>query len=201
MSQEALFVLGKPIGREGIQKWLTFLSVAGRLKATARTGWRVRGLPDESVADHSFGTALITSFICDALRDGINCERAVQMALLHDIGEAYMGDWDLEATQALGRSKKLAVEESFVRNIFSLLPQKSARKYGSLWQEYSDGKTLESKIVHFSDKLEALIRARELSATLGSRSTFVQFKKNFAELTLDPLLERIRTGVLEVLDT
>ncbi len=61
------------------------------LKEQKRVGWEIRGIRDpESVSDHSWGTALLCLLYARAA--GVNAERAVAMALVHDIAEAVTGD-------------------------------------------------------------------------------------------------------------
>src|SRR4051794_15354555 len=64
----------------------------GRLKEIPRTGWLDRGIlaeETESVADHSYGVALLAWLLApDALDRG----RVVELALIHDLAEAVVGD-------------------------------------------------------------------------------------------------------------
>src|SRR5512142_253976 len=70
-----------------------------RLKRLYRQGWLKRGLPAElceSVAEHSFGTALLALLVASP-RDsgapgGLDRGKATLMALVHEIGESYAGD-------------------------------------------------------------------------------------------------------------
>jgi 5'-deoxynucleotidase YfbR-like HD superfamily hydrolase len=61
-----------------------------------RTGWLLRGVsPCESIADHSFGVALVALLLTDALREAgeqVDGERVLRMAILHDAPEARTGD-------------------------------------------------------------------------------------------------------------
>lgn len=70
---------------------LAFLEDVWRLKDQVRAGWQIRGVPDpESVADHSWGTALLVALFCDS--EGLDRTRALEIALLHDVAEARTGD-------------------------------------------------------------------------------------------------------------
>lgn len=75
----------------GLKARLDLASSAFRLKDEERQGWVLRGvLAPESVADHSWGTALLCRlFAGDA---GVDSGRAVAIALLHDLAEAVTGD-------------------------------------------------------------------------------------------------------------
>ena len=74
-----------------MKKAVHFLFEVGMLKKTPRTGYQFLGSGGESVADHSFRTAIIGFLLAD--RD----ERAdrnwvVLMCLFHDLPEARTGD-------------------------------------------------------------------------------------------------------------
>ncbi|MGH9918456.1 MAG: HD domain-containing protein, partial [Nitrososphaerales archaeon] len=66
---------------------LQFFLMSGRLKAEMRRGWVKKlgmGRP-ESVADHSYRTALITLIYSDS--QGLDTAKALRLALLHDLPE------------------------------------------------------------------------------------------------------------------
>ncbi|MGW3669151.1 HD domain-containing protein, partial [Streptomyces sp. NPDC005141] len=68
-----------------------FLYEAGTLKNTARTGWWMAGVKEpESVADHSWRTALIATII--AKLEGADPPRAAFLAVWHDSQETRTGD-------------------------------------------------------------------------------------------------------------
>jgi putative hydrolase of HD superfamily len=67
------------------------LLTAYRLKDEDRTGWDLRNVDDpESVAGHSWGVALLTLAYADDA--GVDADRALRLAVLHDAGEAELGD-------------------------------------------------------------------------------------------------------------
>ncbi|MBL8966171.1 MAG: HD domain-containing protein, partial [Spirochaetaceae bacterium] len=61
------------------------------LKRLFRQGWLKRGLPEaacESVADHSFGTAILALLLAGRPpHEGVDREKAVRMALVHELCE------------------------------------------------------------------------------------------------------------------
>ena len=64
---------------------------ASTLKDLERAGWVLRGVKlPESVADHTFGTALLCLLYADEA--GVDLERSVTIALVHDLAEALTGD-------------------------------------------------------------------------------------------------------------
>ncbi len=143
---------------------LEFFLEAGNLKRLPRAGWLLRGVPSpESIADHSFRTALITMLLADELKARgveIDVERAVRIALIHDLTEARVTDIPLTAQYYLdkGKAEKKAAMELFIRT-------PNPREYFRLWREYEDGLSLEGRLVKFADKLEMLVQALEYEKT------------------------------------
>ncbi|NJD98203.1 HD family hydrolase [Thermococcus sp. LS1] len=134
---------------------------AGNLKKLPRTGWLLRGVSNpESIADHSYRVALITLFLADSLREKgieIDVERALKIAILHDLAEARITDIPLTAQYYLDKEKaeKKAAMEMFIK------AGPLAKEYFRFWREYEEGLSLEGRLVKFADKLEMLIQALE----------------------------------------
>lgn len=66
-----------------------FFHQAGLLKKIKRSGWKFIGIEGESVADHSYRTALIAYFLSNM--EGLNeseREDAILLSLLHDLPES-----------------------------------------------------------------------------------------------------------------
>lgn len=60
------------------------------LKQLFRQGWLERGIPRErceSVAEHSFGVALLTLFLAETYYPHLDLSKLLRMALIHDFGE------------------------------------------------------------------------------------------------------------------
>jgi putative hydrolase of HD superfamily len=145
-----------------LKKILEFSKVAGRLKRVDRTGWGLRvGIEDaESVADHTFRTALIAMVIADSRK--LDTEKVIRMALIHDLGEAIIGDWDALKTKNEGRvEEKQKKEDEALRRILSALPKELEGKYESIWEELAAGETQESKLIKQVDRLELLLQSVE----------------------------------------
>ncbi|MBN2334136.1 HD domain-containing protein [Candidatus Bathyarchaeota archaeon] len=133
-----------------------FLRLAGRLKDTPRTGWVDAGVPNpESVADHIYRTMLLSMVLSD--QDGLDTEKTLRMALIHDLAEAVTGDQTPE-TKTRDHAAK---EDDAMRSMFTLLPEKLERAYMELWCEYQRGDSPESRLVHAADKIEMVLQARE----------------------------------------
>lgn len=98
--------------------------------------------------------------MCMVLADlkGLNSDKAVKMALLHDLAESIMGDYMPEDIEC---KKKHEEEEKVIKSILSLLPVRLCSQYGKLWREYRDRTSKEAILVHEVDKLEMALQASD----------------------------------------
>jgi putative hydrolase of HD superfamily len=138
---------------------LDFLKEAGRLKKLPRTGWTQSGVEDpESVADHTFRTTLISLIISDL--QGLNSDKAVRMALLHDLAEIEVGDLTPNQKEGMEGDHILA-EDRAMEDLLSILPDDIVEIYTETWKEYRRGDSPEARLVAGADRLEMLIQAQE----------------------------------------
>ncbi|MBU6998489.1 MAG: HD domain-containing protein [Theionarchaea archaeon] len=130
---------------------LQFMMIAEKLKDVFRTGWKLSGVDrPESVADHTFGVALLSMLMGDQLH--LDTEKMIRMALIHDITESKLGDIHYESQTYLGKTALQRAEEQAVNDI---LPG----DYLELWKEFAARSTPEAKIVAACDKLELYMQA------------------------------------------
>ncbi|WP_324735994.1 HD family hydrolase [Thermococcus sp. SY098] len=165
---------------------------AGKLKRLPRMGWLLRGVPNpESVADHSFRVAFITLFLAEDLRGrgiDVNVEKALKIALLHDLGESKITDLPLDAQRYVDKRK---AEKKAVMELLLEVGDKSL-EYFKLFEEYEEESSLEGRLVKFADKLEMTLQAYEYEiAGFGNLDEFwsaleylkkSEFHKYFQEL-------------------
>jgi putative hydrolase of HD superfamily len=133
------------------------------LKRMPRTGWATRGVPHvESVAEHSFGVAFVTLALADILRSGddsnggLDLEKVLIMALLHDLAEVRLSDLPASATRLIPGPVKSEAEASAVADLLASLP--GAGRLSTLWQEFEDCSSPEGQLVRDADKLEMMIQ-------------------------------------------
>lgn len=193
-----------------------FLHRAGRLKFAARTGWLDRGIPPEaaeSVADHTFRTALLAWLAAD---DGLDRDRVLKLALIHDLAEAVTGDLppynpalllaetDDDARRAfLDRrhvrdearaAAKRAAEAAAMAELLTGLPTALASELGALWQDLEDGTSPEARFVKQADKLETYLQSREYLADDPARP-MASFAAEVAEVIDAPNLIALRDAI------
>ena len=132
---------------------MEFLLTAGKLKKTKRTGWVLSKVPHaESVAEHSYRMALMAYVLAAA---GVDRDRLIRMALVHDIGEAITGD--IAAIDPAHKNKDVA-ERKAVEKISRLIENDEVKK---LCDEYFDLKTKEAQLLREIDKMEMIVQAFE----------------------------------------
>lgn len=135
---------------------LNFLRKALKLKGVKRRGWVKAGVRNpESVADHTYGLALLSMVFGDL--EGLNVEKLLRLALIHDLEEAVVGDLTPEEKEGIPGLRGL--EEGAVRRLLSSLPEGLRRRYYELWLEYKDGSSREAKLVKQLDRAEMLLQA------------------------------------------
>jgi len=151
---------------------LQFFLMSGRLKRERRRGWvKKLGMEHpESVADHSYRTAVMAMFVSDAR--GLDTGKAVRLALLHDLPEALVGDAMPEERSG---KRKTDLETKAMEEILSELPHRSRLLYREAWREYVEGKSEESRLVRQLDKLEMAIQAWEYAHESGDPSKAGEF--------------------------
>ena len=99
---------------------IDFFHEIGSLKDLKRTGWLMRKVSNpESVADHSFRTAVMALILAPRLK--LNTEKCLKMAVLHDLAEARIGDIpgrEKEEDQLIRDKHKQAMEKKEYRSFY-----------------------------------------------------------------------------------
>ena len=141
-----------------------FLERLNNLKRMPRSGWLFCGVPlseVEDVAQHSFEVSAVTLLLIDELElSGVklNPERALSMAILHDWAEASVTDFPYTALKYLGsKDLKERMEQRALEDNLRSIP--NGGRYLKLWQEYSEKRTPEAKLVHAADYISMLVQA------------------------------------------
>jgi putative hydrolase of HD superfamily len=137
-----------------------FLFEVGMLKKTPRTGYQFLGNGFETVAAHSFRTAVI-AFILAKSAPGADPEKALKMALFHDLAEARTGDHNYVNKQYVAVDEERATRDA-TRNIPNGL------EVEALLLEYYAGETLEAQLAYDADQLDMILELKE-KKDLGNR--------------------------------
>lgn len=162
---------------------IEFLTKIGRLKNIMRTGWVLREVKNpESIADHTFRMALMVWVL--AKKRGLDLERLIKMALVHDLCEVYAGDgtpyddlvakypekkkeilskWRHQPQDDKKRrdSKKTFGEKESLEQVVESLPSELRDEFRELWFEYEKGFSKEGRFLRQVDRVENLLQALE----------------------------------------
>ncbi|KAL7464934.1 hypothetical protein ACHAXS_005267 [Conticribra weissflogii] len=100
--------------------------------------------------------AMISSFSYSQL----DTNKCIKLALVHDLAEAKVGD--ITPHCGVSDGDKYEMELNTMNQISQMLgPSLAGEEILSLWKEYEEGTTEESKLVKDLDKLEMILQAME----------------------------------------
>jgi putative hydrolases of HD superfamily len=120
-----------------------------------RAGYVMRGVPEpESVAAHCHFVALLTLLVVDQYPDEFDRQRALTIALTHDLCEARLMDIPMPVADRHFREAKDAAEQAITEELFAGFPPQYARWH----QEFLDASTPEAKLVRGLDKVQMMIK-------------------------------------------
>ncbi|MCK4521964.1 MAG: HD domain-containing protein [Nanoarchaeota archaeon] len=134
---------------------INFFHKIGELKKIKRAGWVLKKVPNpESVAEHSFRSAVMSLILAEKL--GLDKNKCVKMALMHDIAEILSGD--ITPHDKISDKEKHEKEKKAIKKLTKYLDKNEVLK---LWGEYEERKTKEAILVYEMDKIEMLLQAYE----------------------------------------
>lgn len=149
---------------------LGYTHTVENLKTNKRTGWVNRLVPlPESIADHMYRMAMIALVSEDPALDVPLC---INMALVHDLAEADVGDITPFQVSGVTASDKHALEFAAMTRISSLLPHDVSttssparstprERLLSYWREYEDRATINSVYVKDLDMFDLALQGVE----------------------------------------
>ena len=133
-----------------------------RLKTSPRRGWVRRGVSaPESVADHVFGTSMLALVAAREL--GLDQERVVITALIHELCEAIVGD--IIPADGVPPEEKQKLEERAAAEVLAEIDESG--ELLELWRDFEHGRTPEGKLVKELDRLEMALQASDYEKRTG----------------------------------
>jgi len=164
-----------------------FYQTVRKLKDIKRSGWIERGVKGpESVSDHSFMVAILCLIIP---KDGVDKNKAIKMALVHDLAESETGDIMERAhfkdelptgwkKHIITKAEKDERERKEMKKIVSSLPENISKEIFDLWEEYEERKTKEALFVKDIDVLERVFQALDYHDKQNYEKTLEVFWDN-----------------------
>ena len=122
----------------------------------------------ENDAEHAWHMAVMAILLSDYSNEKVDVLKVVSLLLVHDLVEIYAGDtfaYDEEGKKTQ-RGRELAAAE----RLFSQLPDEQAQKMRSLWDEFEDWGSAESKFAHTLDNFQPLLLQHASGGLPGGRA-------------------------------
>ncbi|MFQ3320080.1 MAG: putative hydrolase of HD superfamily [Natronomonas sp.] len=132
------------------------LTRAYALKDEVRTGWQLRGIDDpETVAAHTWGVAMLVVRFCPP---EVNRERALELAVVHDVAEAETGDI---ATRAEEGAQTVSTEEKERREHAAMAGPLAdlGAEIRDAWSAYEGRESPAARFVKDMDLLDTCLQA------------------------------------------
>lgn len=139
-------------GRDRMTRLADLLFEVGMLRKTPRSGYQFLGSGRESVAEHSFRTAVIGLMLADLA--GADVERTALMCLFHDLHEARTGDFNYVNHIYCRADRTAALEHATYGTGLSDLIL-------SFWHELENMQTLEARLAQDADQLDMILSLKE----------------------------------------
>lgn len=166
-----------------MEELLDFFIKVGKLKKMPRRGWVINQIKNpESIAEHIFRAAIMGWFF--GKKKGLNIEKLLKIALIHDLCEIYAGD-TTPYDSVLPRNKKklkelmktwprfpmskkknlvsqkYKKEKKALDKLVSKLAPDLKREIINLWLDYEQGLTPEGRFFRQADRMENFLQALE----------------------------------------
>lgn len=172
---------------------LSFAKLIGKSKKVKRAGWVRESIGNpESVAEHCFRLSVLAMVLADRL--GVDQNKLIKMAIIHDLGETKTGDMVVERGTNIDyemKKKKEDAERKIIQETFSVF----GNEYKEIFQEMIERKTNEAKIFWQLDKLEMAIQALEYEKE--QKKNLEEFFVNAKIHITHPIISEILTAVLQ----
>lgn len=120
------------------------------LERIPRSGWIQAGQKNpESVAAHSLGTAFLALALGPRIEPGLDVDRAVSLACVHDSTEALLMDLPRSASRLLPKGAKRAAEAAAAQELLAPLSELALERQ----REFVSGDTREARFAKLCDQL------------------------------------------------
>ena len=140
---------------------INFYLLATKLKYKIRSGWdnkhwNIKGDRLESVAEHIYGTCILAIGLDSEFNLGIDLNKVIKMLVIHELGEVLIPD--ITPFDGITKEEKKQMEHVAFKEVLGSLIK--ADEVYALFAEFDAEKTVEAKVAHYCDKLEADIQAK-----------------------------------------
>jgi putative hydrolase of HD superfamily len=127
-----------------------------RLKGVERRNRLADGSRRENTAEHSWHLGMAAIVFAPFAIEPIDVNKAVAMALAHDVVEIDAGD-TFAYDQGEDAASKEAREQAAADRLYGLLPERHGSYLRGLWDEYERGDTAEARYVMAIDRMAPML--------------------------------------------
>lgn len=172
-----------------------------RIKTTPRFGWVSRGFGAEdehveTVGSHVLGSLLLADILLPDLYPHMTFQeryRVMVLLLTHDVGEAFVGDFDPN-DHSKREEEKRAVELIDAMRVYGDFSNLSA--FGERFADFSEGASQEAKLAIAFDKLDAIFQAYIYKDKFASTEEFRLFMSENLSRISDVKIRRFAQKIL-----
>lgn len=135
---------------------IAFIKEIDKLKYILRRTKLFNSDRHENDAEHSWHLAMMTLILAEHSDQPVDILKVLKMVLIHDIVEIDAGDtfiYDTAKNHTNTDEELLAA-----KRIFGLLPEKQAKDFIAIWEEFEEGVTNEARFAKTMDRLEPLLQ-------------------------------------------
>ncbi len=139
--------------KKSFKRNLELLYEIGCLRFIPRSWQRFFNPNFQNLAEHHLRVIWIALLIAkmEKVKD---TDKIMKMALIHDIAESRAGDVDYLSRQYVQRAEDLGIKDMLFETLFE-------QEFLTLWKEYEERKSMESKIVKDADGLDVDLELKE----------------------------------------
>ncbi|MGN1410920.1 MAG: HD domain-containing protein [Oscillospiraceae bacterium] len=139
---------------ERLKKQIEFLVEIDKMKNIYRQTLVLHEDRAENDAEHSWHLAMLVMILSEYSNQPIDVLHVIKIVLIHDIVEIDAGDtycYDVE-----GNKSKAEREEKASQRLFGMLPDDQRQELYSLWREFEEKSTAESKFANVVDRIQPI---------------------------------------------
>ena len=134
---------------------VNLLFEANILKEIPRSGYHFLGAGQESVAEHTFSTAMI-AFVMSKIEQDVDALKLISMCLVHDLPEARISDLNTVHKQYVKADESRAVRDTTKNLPFGV-------SIADLIHEFNAGQTREARLAYDADQLALILDLKSLA--------------------------------------
>jgi putative hydrolase of HD superfamily len=140
---------------ERLNRQITFLSEADKLKSILRASRLHDGSRRENSAEHSWHVMLYAFVLAESADSDIQIDRVLKMLLLHDLVEIDAGDNPIHGHvdhDAVALQEQVAADR-----IFGLLPRDQEVEFRAIWDEFEAAESPDALFAKSIDRFQTPI--------------------------------------------